>query len=115
MRIISQLQAAGTQTFKTPIEAGGQAEITLIYGPTIRMWFANVKYGTCTINGIRLVNSVNILHQYRNICPFGIAVIPKDEAEPFLINDFSTNRIQLGILTREDVLLYQGLLEADNA
>jgi hypothetical protein len=115
MRTITNLQAAGQQTFKTPIEAGGQAEITLIYGPITRMWYANIKYGTCTINGVRLARSVNVMHQYRNACPFGIAVITRDEAEPFLINDFSTGRVQIGILTREEVQEYQGFLEGQNA
>jgi hypothetical protein len=114
MRTINKLQATGVQTFKVPLDAGGFAKITLTYRPVVQMWFLDFEYNTCKVRGLRLCKQINIIHQWREICPFGIAVLT-DGAEPFLINDFSTGRVTLGILTAGEVAEYQAELVNRNA
>ena len=56
------------------------------------------------------------MNQFENIIPFGIGIIVTDGGEPFLINDFSSGRVQMAILTPAEVDqvndYYQGLRDA---
>lgn len=98
---ISGLQAVPSQTWRTPID-DGIIEFKLVYRPAIQMWFINVSFGAFEVNGMRICASLNLLHQYKKILPFGLFVDILDGIEPFLINDFSTERIILNILDSDE-------------
>lgn len=102
---LSGLQAIPFQKWRTPIE-DGIIEFRLIYRPAIQMWFIDVTFGTFELNGIRVCASLNLLQQYKKILPFGLLVEIPDGVEPFLINDFSTERVVIYIMndTEKDAI-----------
>lgn len=66
-------------------------------------WFASFAYGEFAINSFRLTTAANILRQYRELLPFGIAISTPDQSEPIFIDDFSTQRINFFVLNQEEV------------
>lgn len=103
MNILDGIRATGTQTIKTAAENGDQIEITLYYRPAIQWWTMDISCNSFELNGYRIYNSLNMLDQFKNIIPFGLACLVSDGGEPFLINDFSTARCQLCVLTPSEI------------
>lgn len=81
----------------------------LQYSSLQQSWFYNLTYGTFSLNGKRLVSSPNILRQYQNIIPFGMAVYTNDGDDPFLINDLQSQRAIVYLLTAADVIQIESL------
>lgn len=103
MITLDGLKATGNQKFRTLASNGDFIEITLYFLSAIQQWSMDIKWNNFILNGFKVFNSLNILSQYENIIPFGIAIIIPDGGEPFIINDFSTKRVQLGILSPEEI------------
>ncbi len=104
MRVLDGIRATGTQKLRTAADNGDSIEMTLYYMPATQGWRMDITSGDFTIKGQRLYNLPNILFQYQNIIPFGIGVFATDlGSDPFLVNDFSTGRIRIGILTPAEV------------
>ena len=103
MIVLEGIQNLGTQTLRTFASDGSTIEITLSYRPAIQMWFADIVNDDFSVYGMRVCNSPNLLQQYSKLIPFGINVNIPDGSEPFLVNDFSTGRVELGILTSDEV------------
>lgn len=103
MKTLEGLQAIPVQTLNTSLDGGDIIFITLTFRPAIQMWFIDVTYNDFILTNTRLCNSPNILQQYDKIIPFGINVSISDNTEPFLINDLSTGRVSLGVLTSDEV------------
>jgi hypothetical protein len=105
---IGGLLAVSFQKWRTPI-TDGIIEFKLTYRPAIQMWFIDITFGTFILKGMRVCESLNLLHQYKKILPFGLFVEIPDGIEPFLINDFSTERIIINILDsteKEEIDIY---------
>ncbi len=103
MITINGLSATPLQSFNVPLDDGTIVYFTLRYNPAVQMWFANIEHEDFTLNGLRLCNNFNLLHQYKNIIPFGLFVEIVGESEPLLINDFQSERVRLNILTAAEV------------
>lgn len=74
-------------------------------------WF--IKSMVCNgfeMKGLRIVNSPNMLHQFRNLIPFGLACFSDAEREPNLITDFSSGLSKLYILSETEVEEYTRFL-----
>ena len=104
MKILQGIQSSANQTLRTTAENGDIIEIILMFKPAVKMWFANITCNECSVNGLRVCNSPNLLQQFNKLIPFGINIGIEDGSEPFLINDFSSGRVVLSILTPEEVL-----------
>lgn len=94
---IDGLQTIAFQKWRTSFD-DGIIEFRLIYRPAIQMWFIDITYGDFEVNGMRVCRSLNLLHQYKKILPFGLFIYIADGVEPFLINDFSSGRVVIYIL-----------------
>ena len=103
MKILKGIRATGTQKLRTTASNGDIIEITLYYLPAVQIWKADIVSGDFILNGIRVYSFLNILDQYQKNIPFGIGIILSDQGEPFLINDFSSGRVQMAILTPAEV------------
>ena len=104
MRIIDGIRATGKQRFRTTSDAGGPVEMILYYVPAIQRWKIDIESNTFVLKGLRLCYHPNILHQFKNRIKFGISIINTlDSGEPFLINDFSSGRFQLAIISESEV------------
>jgi hypothetical protein len=97
MKKIIGLIATPFQKWRTPI-TDGIIEFKLTYRPAIQMWFIDITFGTFILKGMRVCASLNLLHQYKKILPFGLFIHIADGVEPFLINDFSIGRVIIYIL-----------------
>lgn len=103
MTVLEGIQTVGQQTLRTADENGEIIAITLYYRPAVQMWFIDVVSGDFEVYGMRVCNSPNLLQQFYKIISFGINIGIEDGSEPFLVNDFTSGRVELGILTAEEV------------
>lgn len=82
---------------------GVQIVFTLRFMPRIQQWVMGVNDGTNSIQGISVLTGLNILRQWKNILPYGIACVRSDGLDPYQINDFSSGISNLYLLNAADV------------
>lgn len=111
MLLIQPLTQAPKQQLTIVLPNGNTATMTIYFVPIQQGWFiTNLTYGDFVLNGIRIVVSPNILNQFRNLIPFGIACFSDGNREPSLIQDFQSGACKLYLLTPEEVNNYASLL-----
>lgn len=103
MTILDGIRAVGSQRIRTRSATGETITIDLRYLPSIQMWYIDISTTNFFVQNIRLNNNFNMLHQFQNIIDFGIGVLVSDGGEPFLINDLSTGRVQIAVLSEAEV------------
>ena len=103
MKILTGIRATGQQIFTATADNGDVIEIVLYFQSRTNTWKIDISCNDFNVKGLRVSRVLNILNQYKNIIPFGINVNIEDGGEPFLINDFSTGRVRLAILTPDEV------------
>lgn len=103
MKILSGIRATGQQKLLTSADNGDIIEIILYFQSRTATWKMDITCNDFDLKGLRISHVLNLLCQYNNIIPFGIGVIIDDGGEPFLVNDFSSGRVQLAILTPAEV------------
>jgi hypothetical protein len=104
VNILSGIRATGTQNFQTLTEAGVTIDITLRFNPAAQMWVMDLAYQSFTVYGVRLVVALNLFRKYKDILPFGVLVDSTDGGDPFIVDDFSSERCTLAILTEDEVI-----------
>ena len=83
---------------------GSTLTLVMRFAPLQYGWFfTSIVYRTFELNNLRIVNSPNMLHQYRNQIPFGLACFSSEMREPSLQQDFSSGNSKLYILTAAEV------------
>lgn len=107
--LISNLTNFANQITLLQLEDGSAVTLELIYQGTTERWIANVSYGTRAFNGIGICCFPNIMRQWRNVIPFGIACTTADQTDPVSINDFLTGRASVYLLSAADVLEIEAL------
>lgn len=108
MKLIQSITDAPLQEVSILLDDGTIFKMELYYIDMQLGWFINsLEYEGILIKGKRICNSPNILHQFKNILPFGIACLTVENREPTLIEDFSSGASQLLILTEEETEQYQ--------
>jgi len=105
MLYLSQLTDYPNQSYTLTTEDSKTVLLDLIYLPTQQFWIANITYDLINfkLNGIKLVNNLNILKQFSNVIPFGLTCISDDLIDPFLIDDFSNQRSRLYLLNATEI------------
>ncbi len=99
------------QTQTLVLADGSSFDLTLLYKPRQQGWFiSNLTYGAFSVNGIRVTLFPNILNQYRNQIPFGLACFAEANREPMLQDDFVTLNANLYLLTSQEVQTVADLL-----
>jgi len=92
-------------------EGNGELSLTMYYVSLQYGWFfTNLTYIDFTVNNFRVCNSLNMLHQFKNILPFGLACYTKGNREPTQIKDFSSGASVLYVLTAEEVAAVNGVI-----
>lgn len=75
-------------------------------------WFiTELLYPDFTLRGLRITNSPNMLYQWRNLIPFGLACFSAGNREPSLQDDFVSGASKLYILSEEEVAEYTEYLK----
>ena len=103
MRQITGLSVDAKQEFRIQIEGGDIAIFNFYYLESQIGWFFDITYGDFKSTGLRLVNSLNVLAAYFNVLRFGLLCEVPDGAEPYFVDDFISGRVNLYILSQEDV------------
>lgn len=107
MKRLDGIRATGTQKLTTTASNGDTVSITLYFNPAVQEWFFDLEWINFILKGTRVFSNPNILSQYESIIPFGLAVITEGGGEPFLVNDFSSGRVNMYLLPPEEVIEVQ--------
>ncbi|AFC22581.1 hypothetical protein phi1422_0061 [Bdellovibrio phage phi1422] len=82
---------------------GSQVRITLAFIPMQLCWvIKELTYKDFTLNSYTVVTGLNILRQFRNIIPFGIAVKCKENRDPVFVEDFQSEKAEMFLLSKEE-------------
>ena len=91
-------------TIRIGLEDGGTIQLTLNFRSNQRCWFYSIAGSSgFTVNNRRLVNSPNMLRQFRKNINFGLSCFVSDGGEPWFLNDFQTGRVKICELSSSDV------------
>lgn len=113
MLLINSMIDYPNQVQNLVLPDGTNLQITFYFVPMQNAWFIrNLTYGTFVLSGIKVTNSPNILHQFRNQIPFGLACFSTNDREPQFQQDFSSGASVLYLLTAAEVKEYTDFLSA---
>lgn len=111
MNKINQITNASRQRQSVPLEDGTFFEISVYFMPMQLGWFIEeLIYGDFVLHGFRICNSPNLLRQFRNKIPFGLACFSIDDREPSLQDDFISEASTLYVLSSTEVQQYEDYL-----
>lgn len=104
---IQQITSDALQKQTLVLPDGTTLELTIYFVQMQYGWFiTNLAYGNFVLNNLRITNSPNMLHQFRNKIPFGLACFSTNDREPSQQEDFSSNASILYILSADEVAQY---------
>lgn len=104
MNQLTILSNDADQLMFVQLDDGSIAQLEFICRPAIQRWSLSVVHPNLVVNNIELAVFPNILRQWRNLIPFGMAVTSIDGVDPIDINDFINGRVQVYVLNADDVL-----------
>lgn len=108
---IQQITEDSRQKQVLVLPDGNTVTLVIRFVPMQVGWFiTSITYVDFVLNNVRIVNSPNILQQYRNQIPFGLACFSKENREPSLQQDFASGASTLYILTEAEVEEFTGFL-----
>lgn len=103
MQLIQNITSAVKQKMTLSLENNETCEFRLHFNARMEAWFFGFTYKDITIKDLKVCLHPNILRQFRNIIPFGIAFLSEKQVEPFLITAFSNNICDMYVLSQEEV------------
>lgn len=103
MRIITEFTANPKQTCTLVLENQETVTFRLYFLPTQLSWYFDFTYNDVVNNGNKVVLGANILRSFKNIIPFGLAFQANDGVEPFEVDCFINGRINVYLLSSDDV------------
>lgn len=113
MFLVQTITADPYQTQTLVLPDGASVSITMYFVPMQYGWFlTNLTYGDFVLNGLRISNSPNMLNQFRNQIPFGLACYSTANREPSQQQDFSSGASKLYVLTQSECQEYADFLSA---
>ena len=103
MKQITTITNDTVQKLRLVGENNEQIDFKLRYLPSQQAWYFDLSYQGIDIDNMKLVTSPNLLRQWENYLPFGLACLTLDGADPFFIDDFIDERVQIYLLGEEDL------------
>lgn len=111
MFLVQNITTSPLQTQNLTLPDSTIITLQLYFIPMQSGWFiTNLTYGTFVLNGMRITNNSNLLLQFQNIIPFGLACYSTANREPSLQQDFSSGASKLYVLDAAEVAEYYALL-----
>jgi hypothetical protein len=111
MQQITSILNYANQSQNLILSDGTSLVMQMYFSPQQLGWFiTSLTYGNFTLNGLRITNSPNMLHQFRNQIPFGLACFSTDDREPQFQQDFSSGASILYLLSAAEVEQYEEFL-----
>ena len=114
MQQITSITDAPNQQMTISLQDGTKLSMSFGYSKENYGWyFTNLNWnnGVWVECGRRIVNSGNMLRQYKNILTFGLACFTAGNREPTQIEDFSSGASSLYVLTPAEVLAFESYLQ----
>lgn len=109
MTTVTGISANPKQKFTLALDDGTQVSCSIEYRPQQQSWFADVQWETWVLNGLRLVPSPNLLRQWRNVIPFGFALLTGNQREISSQQAFASGAAELILLNAADVARFEEL------
>lgn len=107
MNYISNITSNALQQQNIVLPDGTTFSMTMYYVPLQYGWFfTNITYKTFVLNSVRITNNPNMLYQFQNLIPFGIACFSASQREPSQQEDFLSGASKLYVLTEEECSAY---------
>ena len=107
MNQIQQITSDGKQKQAFVLPTNDIVVLELEFKPQQLGWFiSKLTYKTFVLEGIRICVSPNLLYQFSNQLPFGIAVETTDNFEPMQITDFTSGYATMYFLNDDEVADY---------
>lgn len=114
MQLIPNLTAEPAQKQTIVLPDGTKVTMRIQFRANQYGWyFDELSWSTFTLRGLRISNSPNMLHQWRNGIPFGIACFTAGNREPTQQQDFSSGAAKLYVLSQAEVEEYTTILRGD--
>lgn len=110
MTLIQEITNEAKQKHTIILPNGKSMVMILEFFPLQTGWFVSFTYENFVINKMRVVTNPNILHQFKNLIPFGIGIYVSENQEALFQDDFSTKRAKLYLLTEEETQEYEDYL-----
>lgn len=107
MNKIDNLGDEANQLTRIVLDDGSIVLLNFIYRGATQRWTVNITRNDFTVNDINLCVHPNLLRDFRENIPFGLALISTDGGDPVLINDFTSGRITMYTLSAADVSLVE--------
>lgn len=108
---ITNITDAPNQTQTLILPNGNSFTLTLYYIDLQYGWFiTNLTYGTFILNSVRVTNNPNMLYQWQNLIPFGLACFSPSLREPTQLQDFASGASNLYVLTQAECQAYAAYL-----
>ena len=118
MLLIPGLTQSANQTITFILSDGTTFTMTLYYNQTQQGWFINnLTYSpdSFTLNGLRIGVNPNMLFQWQNVIPFGLACATQTGLDPTLQQDFVSGNAQLYVLSAAEVAQYSETLRGNTS
>ena len=103
MQLINELTSNPIQTMKLVLDTKETVQFNLRFMPTQQSWYFDFIYNDIECYGLKVALYPNVLRHFKNMIPFGIMFTSNDHVEPFKLDDFSTNRIQMFVLNENEI------------
>lgn len=103
MKLINEITNEPRQHHILTLDDGSTMSVNFEYRENQNGWFYSLEHETKSFYNRRIVTSPNMLRQFKNLIPFGLACVTTDGGEPVFINDFSSKRCKFYLLNSDDV------------
>lgn len=114
MKEIQQMTSDARQKQVLLLEDGTKIEIHFEFKPMQLGWFiTHMVYGDFELRNLRITNSINFLHQFKNRIPFGLSCLSTGDREPSLQEDFSSGASTLYLLSADETREYAEFLSGE--
>lgn len=103
MRRLNNLTDAADQLMTITLDDGSALQLELFYRAGIQRWTIDIVHPLLTMYGFNLALGPNILRQWKNVIPFGIAVQSTNGLDPLNVEDFVEGNSLISILSADEV------------
>lgn len=103
MQQITSLTSNPKQSMQLVLDNNENCLFELFYSVRAQSWYFGFEYKDIQVSCLKVVLTPNALRQFKKLIPFGIAFTSSGNIEPFKQNDFSSGRINVFILNKEEV------------
>lgn len=107
---VNQITSDPLQDQRLTLPDGSVIQMQLYFNPQQLCWVMSLVYQGFILNSTQVTNSPNMLRQYQNIIPFGLACFSDSDREPSQQADFESGASKLFVLTKAEVMEYSEFL-----